>query len=121
MMLFSYLPARHYELYAVAVACLQLFRECNYTGREIGEGTAKEAADCISIADETVVRAGLLAMGGEDIEEVVVAKELLYFALSVFKSSECNICSKSWVSTKIRWRVWSLCVMCGSLQFAEQN
>ena len=83
------------------MACLQLFRECNYTGREIGEGTAKEAADSISIADETVVRGGLLAMGGEDIEEVVVARELLYFALSVFKCSEYNICSKSWVSTKL--------------------
>ena len=53
----------------------------------------KEAADSITIAEETV-REGLLAMGGEDIEEVVVAKELLYFALSVFKSSEYNICSK---------------------------
>ena len=95
------LPARHYELYAVAVACLQLFRECNYTGREIGEGTAKEAVDKINIADETV-REGLLAMGGEDIEEVVVAKELLYLGLSVFKNSECNICSKSWVSSFIQ-------------------
>ena len=40
-------------------------------------------------------------MGGEDIEEVVVAKELLYLGLSVFKNSECNICSKSWVSSFI--------------------
>ena len=92
------MPYRHYDLFAVAVACLQLFRECNYTGREVCEGTAKEAVDSITIAEETV-REGLLAMGGEDIEEVILAKELLYFALSVFKSSECNICSKSWVST----------------------
>lgn len=91
------LLARHYELYAAAVACLQLFRECNYTGREIEEGTAKEAVDSISTADEAI-REGLLSMGGEDIEEVAVAKELLCFALSVFKSSEFNICSKSWVS-----------------------
>ena len=88
------MPSRHYELYALAVACLQLFRECNYTGRQVGEETAKEAVDSITIAEETV-REGLLAMGGEDIEEVVVAKELLHLALSVFKSSEWNICSKS--------------------------
>ena len=94
--------SRHYELYAVAVACLQLFRESNYTGRQVGaEGTAaKEAVDRISVAEESVVaREGLLSMGGEDVEEVVVARGLLHFALSVFKRSEFNICSKTWVST----------------------
>ena len=87
---------RHYELYAAAVACLQLFRECNYTGRGIEGGAAQEAVDGIQAADE-VAREALLAMGGEDVEEVVVAKKLLYFALSVFNNAEHNICSKSWV------------------------
>ena len=73
-----------------------MFRECNYTGRAVAGGAAAEAVGGIEAADEAV-REALLAMGGEDVEEVVVAKELLYFALSVFKASEHNICCKSWV------------------------
>ncbi len=46
---------------------------------------------------EGALRDTLLSLGGEDIEEVVRAKELLYVTVVVFQNWNNNICGKSWV------------------------
>lgn len=48
-------------------------------------------------ACEATCEAGLLALGGEQVEEVVLGRRLLHAALLVFQSRRNNICSKSWV------------------------